>query len=203
MGKRIFKNLMCIYLIFLIFFVVLKFDGSFDELISIHQRIIENETMGIKNINLVLFRTITPYVSNITEPYALKNIIGNIIVFIPLGFLTSQLLVERCRKPIIMCVLIIVFIECMQLIFKIGFFDVDDIFLNLEMLCENKIETSDRSEGAINRNDRIKAMENMVHSLISDRLLELSKYVLLDPIGKRILIDKSSMQTDGYQVLIN
>ena len=116
MGKRIFKNLMCIYLIFLIFFVVLKFDGSFDELISIHQRIIENETMGI---------------SNITEPYALKNIIGNIIVFIPLGFLTSQLLVERCRKPIIMCVLIIVFIECMQLIFKIGFFDVDDIFLNL------------------------------------------------------------------------
>ena len=62
---------------------------------------------------------------------------------------------------------------------------------------------TDRSEGAINRNDRIKAMENMVHSLISDRLLELSKYVLLDPIGKRILIDKSSMQTDGYQVLIN
>lgn len=79
----------------------------------------------------------------------------------------------------------------------------DDIFLNLEMLCENKIETSDRSEGAISRNDRIKAMENMVHSLISGRLLELSKYVLLDPIGKRILIDKSSMQTDGYQVLIN
>ena len=79
----------------------------------------------------------------------------------------------------------------------------DDIFLNLEMLCENKIETYDRSEGAINRNDRIKAMENMVHSLISDRLLELIKYVLLDPIGKRILIDKNSMQTDGYQVLIN
>ena len=79
----------------------------------------------------------------------------------------------------------------------------DDIFLNLEALCENKVETADRSEGAINRNDRIKAMENMVHSLISDRLLELSKYVLLDPIGKRILINKSSMQTDGYQVLIN
>ena len=79
----------------------------------------------------------------------------------------------------------------------------DDIFLNLEMLCENKIETSDRSEGAISRNDRIKAMENMVHSLISDWLLELSKYVLLDSIGKRILIDTSSMQIDGYQVLIN
>ena len=44
----------------------------------------------------------------------------------------------------------------------------DDIFLNLEALCENKVETADRSEGAINRNDRIKAMENMVHSLISD-----------------------------------
>ena len=64
MGKRIFKNLMCIYLIFLILFVVLKFDGSFDELISIHQRIIENETMGIKNINLVLFRTFQDIYAN-------------------------------------------------------------------------------------------------------------------------------------------
>lgn len=131
MRKQILKSIMCIYLLFLIFFVVLKFDGSFEELISIHQRIIENEAMGIENINLVLFRTITPYASHITELYALKNIIGNIIVFIPLGFLTSQLLVERFRKPIIICMLIIVFIECMQLIFKIGFFDVDDIFLNL------------------------------------------------------------------------
>lgn len=131
MRKRIFKILMCIYLIFLIFLVVLKFDGSFEELNSIHQRIIENEMMGIKNINLVLFRTITSYGSNIIELYALKNIIGNIIVFIPLGFLTSQLLVERFRKPTIICVLIIIFIECIQLIFKIGFFDVDDIFLNL------------------------------------------------------------------------
>lgn len=42
----------------------------------------------------------------------------------------------------------------------------DDIFLKSEMLNSNKIETSDRSEGAISRNDRIKAMENMVHSLI-------------------------------------
>ena len=46
-------------------------------------------------------------------------------------------------------------------------------------------------------------MESMVHALISDRLLELSKYVLLDPISKRILVDKNAMQTDGYQVIIN
>lgn len=40
---------------------------------------------------------------------------------------------------------------------------------------------------------RLKAMESMVHALISDRLLELSKYVLLDPVSKRILVDKSAM----------
>ena len=53
----------------------------------------------------------------------------------------------------------------------------DHIFLNLEALCENKIKTADRSEGAINRNDRIKAMKNMVHSLNSDRLLELRRQI--------------------------
>ena len=31
-------------------------------------------------------------------------------------------------------------------------------------------------------------MENMVHSLISDRLLELSKYVLLDPIDRKSVV---------------
>jgi len=78
-----------------------------------------------------------------------------------------------------------------------------EIFMNLNDLCENRAATSISAERFLNQNDRVKALEGMVHSLISDRLLELSKYVLLDPISKRILVDKSSMQADGYQVLVN
>ena len=68
----------------------------------------------------------------------------------------------------------------------------DDIFLNLEMLCENKIETSDRSEGAISRNDRIKAMENMVHCLLYTSLA-YGKHPTQKPIRllKRIIMASS------------
>lgn len=38
----------------------------------------------------------------------------------------------------------------------------------------------------------------MVRSPISDRLLEISKYVSLDPIGRKILIDQTSMWADEY-----
>lgn len=78
-----------------------------------------------------------------------------------------------------------------------------DIFMDLEALCSNRTMITPISEKQPTQDERVKAMESMIHSLISDRLLELSKYVLLDPISRKILIDKSSMQSDGYQVLIN
>lgn len=87
MKKRIFMILICIYVLFLIFFVILKFDGSFEEINLLHQQIIENEQADLKNVNLVPFKTISPYLKNITEMYAFKNIMGNIIIFFPLGFL--------------------------------------------------------------------------------------------------------------------
>mgnify|MGYP001119260580 CR=1 FL=1 len=130
MKKRIFMILICIYVLFLIFFVILKFDGSFEEINLLHQQIIENEQADLKNVNLVPFKTISPYLKNITEMYAFKNIMGNIIIFFPLGFFVSYRFSKKVLKPMIICMLTILFIECIQLIFKIGFFDVDDILLN-------------------------------------------------------------------------
>ena len=37
------------------------------------------------------------------------------------------------------------------------------------------------------------AMENLVHTLISDRLLELSRYVWLDPASKMIRVDRAAL----------
>jgi len=80
----------------------------------------------------------------------------------------------------------------------------DEIFLNLEELCgNNKTSGIEQNEAYRLKAARTEAMESMVHSLISDRLLELSRYVLLDPIGKKILINKSSMQAEGYCVMIS
>lgn len=87
--KRIFTILFYMYIVFLIFVIVLKFDGSFEKIISLHHSITENEQSKIKNINVIPFRSILPYLRNITEPYAFKNIMGNILPFLPLGFFIS------------------------------------------------------------------------------------------------------------------
>ena len=129
-NKKLIKILFYIYIAFLILFVVLKFDGSFERIISLHNSIIENEKDGIRNINLIPFRSISPYLRNITEPYAFKNIIANILVFIPLGFFVSNNNSKNVFKTLVFCLSVILSIECIQLLFKIGFFDVDDIILN-------------------------------------------------------------------------
>lgn len=129
-NKKLIKILFYIYIAFLILFVVLKFDGSFERIISLHNSIIENEKDGLRNINLIPFRSISPYLKNITEPYAFKNIIANILVFIPLGFFISNKNTKNVFKTLVICISVILSIECIQLFFKIGFFDVDDIILN-------------------------------------------------------------------------
>ena len=129
-NKKLIKILFYIYIAFLILFVVLKFDGSFERIISLHNSIIENEKDGLRNINLIPFRSISPYLRNITEPYAFKNIIANILVFIPLGFFVSNNNSKNVFKTLVICLPVILSIELIQLFFKIGFFDVDDIILN-------------------------------------------------------------------------
>lgn len=129
-NKKLIKILFYIYIAFLILFVVLKFDGSFERIISLHNSIIENEKDGIRNINLIPFRSISPYLRDITEPYAFKNIAANIVAFIPLGFFISNKNPKNVFKALIICLGVILSIELIQLFFKIGFFDVDDIILN-------------------------------------------------------------------------
>lgn len=129
-NKKLIEISFYIYIAFLILFVVLKFDGSFERIISLHNSIIENEKDGIRNINLIPLRSMAPYLKNITEPYAFKNIIANILVFIPLGFFVSNKNHKNVFKTLIICLGIILSIELIQLFFKIGFFDVDDIILN-------------------------------------------------------------------------
>lgn len=129
-NKKLIKILFYIYIAFLILFVVLKFNGNFERIISLHNSIIENEKDGLRNINLIPFRTMSPYLKNITEPYAFKNIIANILVFIPLGFFISNKNPKNVFKALIICLGVILSIELIQLFFKIGFFDVDDIILN-------------------------------------------------------------------------
>lgn len=62
----------------------------------------------------------------------LLNLFGNVLAFIPFGIMVP-IVSEKNRKfwrVFLMTFLLSLFIECIQLIFKVGSFDVDDLILN-------------------------------------------------------------------------
>jgi glycopeptide antibiotics resistance protein len=106
-----------------------KFNGSIDRIISIK----ENRSAGYWNYNLIPFRSITPYLKNLTDSYAYTNILGNILSFVPLVFLIP-IIFKKCRKlvkTISICFISIIGIESFQFIAMLGYIDIDDILLNI------------------------------------------------------------------------
>ena len=65
--------------------------------------------------------------------YFIEDIVGNILIFIPFVIALSFLFPKkRSDKELFFLVLITtISIECLQYIFDVGVFDVDDIALNL------------------------------------------------------------------------
>lgn len=75
----------------------------------------------------------------------------------------------------------------------------DSVFMDLDELCSRTASTTSTA-GAVT-DPRPAAMERLVHELISDRLLTLSRYITLDSSTRTILIDQTSLSADGYQVV--
>lgn len=65
-----------------------------------------------------------------TNRIVFKNIVGNILIFIPFGVLLHKIKLKVIYKLLI-SILIIIIIEVIQLITKTGIFDILDIFLNI------------------------------------------------------------------------
>ena len=91
------------------------------------------------NINLVPFYTISQYLYLLLNRsnehlifHAFINLVGNIVIFIPLGGLLPSIF-KSLQKiiPFLLCViLIIIGIECIQLFTLTGSCDIDDFILN-------------------------------------------------------------------------
>jgi len=89
---------------------------------------------GIKRANFVPFSTLR-YFYFIRKRYSYlvaKNILGNIIGFIPLGILLPVLFarLQKAGKTILSVFLISLGFETIQLLFDLGVFDADDLLLN-------------------------------------------------------------------------
>jgi len=98
-------------------------------ILCLFQVVTSQDVSSVHGINVTLFKELTRY--QIGSRLFFRNIVGNILMFIPFGFFTSYYLKLDKKRIIFYITLIVsVVIELIQL--KIGrAFDVDDIILNM------------------------------------------------------------------------
>jgi glycopeptide antibiotics resistance protein len=88
----------------------------------------------LRSINLIPFYSITEYISGSTanlKEFAFSNLVGNIVIFIPLGIYLP--LLKKDKRVIINLLFIFIvslFVEIIQGLLSIGASDIDDIILN-------------------------------------------------------------------------
>ncbi len=128
--KKYEKIIFIAYSIIFVLVIIFKFDGTFFSIIQTHNYILENKGNGIMNINLVPFETINRYIKHLPSDFAINNLLGNILPFIPLGYFIPKIFSKYRFINIFIFLLVTLFIETVQFIFSIGFFDIDDIILN-------------------------------------------------------------------------
>ncbi|MEC5308263.1 VanZ family protein [Bacillus thuringiensis] len=130
--KLFWKFIFYIYILLVINFVIFKFFGDINSVKNNIQLTYESINNGGSNLSLIPFRTIFSYGTDLYMEISFINIVGNIIPFIPLGFLIP--IVFPTRKPFIKtmnsCLGIIICIEVIQLITFLGRMDIDDVILN-------------------------------------------------------------------------
>ncbi|MDR1001814.1 MAG: VanZ family protein [Oscillospiraceae bacterium] len=96
--------------------------------------IIGGESIRTREVNLIPFRTVIEFISGRTESlrnFAVSNIAGNILLFIPLG---AYVPLFGRNKGIARSLLIVLaaslLAEIIQIILAIGVADIDDLILN-------------------------------------------------------------------------
>ena len=131
-GKRVLYILFAAYLAGAIYFLFVKRNPM-----AIH----ENYWQNVRdNINLVLFDTLKLLIRLIDGAYssylirfAVLNIVGNILLFVPLGlFLPSMWRRQRNFWVFsLTCLALVLAVEIAQVFTLLGIGDIDDVILNV------------------------------------------------------------------------
>ncbi|MBD7966812.1 VanZ family protein [Paenibacillus gallinarum] len=119
--QTLFRVLLFLYSVMLLYFMFAGFHRS------IHSNY---------RYNLIPFHTISAYVRNLSLDNVIDtsiNLIGNIAVFIPLGFLipASKSHPWSYGRFILFFSSFIILLECMQTFLRVGTGDIDDLLLNV------------------------------------------------------------------------
>ena len=131
MNKRERITTFLLYGVFLCY-VLLLLKILFLSRVSISQ-LMNGQRGIIRSINLVPFQSIMQFISGSAEvkKFAFGNVIGNIVLFVPLGvYLPVFKKDKRILPSLLLVFLMSLLTEAIQGYFGIGAADIDDIILN-------------------------------------------------------------------------
>lgn len=130
-GSRKLRMIFILYLLLVIRLIVFKYPyAQLKAIVDTWEKGVILE--GLDTANFTLFKTIRMYIDYSYMLNSFENLVGNVVVFVPFGFLFPYVY-KRGRNFLIMFFNVFLFvlgIEVFQLFSAFGAFDVDDILLN-------------------------------------------------------------------------
>ncbi|WP_430159925.1 VanZ family protein [Paenibacillus algorifonticola] len=133
--NKILKYTFIFYILFLFNFIAIKFFGDFSALSRRIDINLINRKIDLWNINLIPFKSIEMAYHSYKQFGVINNdslgLIFNIVVFLPLGFLSPYIFKKTFIKQLLFFLLIIIAIEGFQFVTLLGIADIDDVILNM------------------------------------------------------------------------
>lgn len=77
----------------------------------------------------------------------------------------------------------------------------ESLFMTMDELCSPMDPQHIRIQPSENTEVKADTMEKHIRELIGDKLLELSRYVILDITNKTMIIDKTTLTNNGYKLV--
>lgn len=123
------------WIVFVLYCVILFYILILDKAFSGYHQNLRNI---LAHINLIPFRTIITYVirlagDSINVGTVVKNLVGNLLLFVPMGaflpFAFDEM--KKLWRVVLFLLLLILSVELTQIVLGIGSFDVDDLMLNM------------------------------------------------------------------------
>ena len=125
------KIIFAVYLLVLVKVIIFKY--PFDELYAIAQTWRRDVILeGLGTANFIPFKTIKMYIKYADKLNSFENLAGNILAFVPFGFLLPLVRKNESKLADVFAnaLILVIGIEVFQLFSAFGAFDVDDIILN-------------------------------------------------------------------------
>ena len=130
-SKRFLRVLFGIYIIVVIKVIIFKYPfAQLQAIANTWQKGVILEGLG--TANFVPFHTIKMYIDYAYKLNSVENLAGNILVFVPFGFLFPMVFQDGWKLSVMLvnAFTFVLGIETFQLFSAFGAFDVDDILLN-------------------------------------------------------------------------